>query len=181
MVALGRVRMESVGRAKDLTSLQPGWFLDGHTSSSWSENWRGRVAVHGPESQGMKPAAGSFLFAVPAQPPLPPSSPAAMAARIARLTLFSGPQCSLCEVGIVQHLSMSNNDGRNCPDCQGRTSQSEETGAHAARICSALENSSKAPSESSTWKSSISREKARKGGRRNTCTGYPPCTSTGRR
>lgn len=38
------------------------------------------------------------------QPPTAESCQPPMAARIVRLTLFSGPQCSLCEVGIVQHF-----------------------------------------------------------------------------
>lgn len=67
-------------RGKDLTSLQPGWFLNGHSSSSLSENRRElRAAEHGPRTRNQTGTAGSrSLFAVPtAQPHHHPSLPAA--------------------------------------------------------------------------------------------------------
>lgn len=64
--------------------------------------------------------------------------------RIARLTLFSGPQCSLCEVGIVQYLKMSSDEHIRL-DCQSGTSQSQEAGAQSAHIYSAVKHSSERP------------------------------------
>lgn len=66
------------------------------------------------------------------------------ASRIARLALFSGPHCSLCEVGVVQHVKMSADESQHLGR-QGRASQSETTGALGAHHILAFKTHRKRP------------------------------------
>ena len=131
-VLVGHMRWGNVNKKIKLASLHPGWLLNGHSSSSWSVSWRGPAREHRLASCILLNRYRQ-LFAVHSHRH---RCRVLMAVtRIARLTLFSGPSCSLCEVCTVQRIEMSS-DERHRPDRKSRTSQSEETGEHSARICS---------------------------------------------